>query len=168
MTDAPEEKVAIPKEFSVEKGYNIVLTFFYYHLATYLEPKIALLGEDIVDIHDLFFIAICGSEESSAEWNEAIRRATNISKEQQRDMKLTEEDLFLCAIEFCKLHNEHWVKKIDYTINLLESMKRDPKNHQIEWKMWKEAIESHFTKWSDRPFDWDAILSYGTSNTENQ
>ncbi len=165
MTESSEGKVAIPKEFSVEKGYNIVLTFFYSYLFSYLEPKLASLGEDIADTHDHFFITICGSEESSAEWNEAIRRAKQIPKEQQRDMKLTEEDLFLCAIEFCRLHNEYWVNKIDYTINLLESMKRDPKNHQIEWKMWKEATESHFIKWNDRPFNWDAYLSYGRSST---
>ncbi len=167
MTDTSEEKVSIPKEFSVEKGYNIVLTFFYCHLFPYLEPKLALLGEDIVSVHELFFITICGSEESSAEWNEAIRRAKHIPKEQQRDMKLTEDDLFLCALEFCKLHNESWEPRIDYTINLLELMKRDPKNHQTEWNMWREAIESHFIKWNDRPFNWDAYLSYGRSK-ENE
>jgi hypothetical protein len=165
MTDASKGKVSIPKEFSVEKGYNIVLTFFYSYLFSYLEPKLALLGEDIAETHDLFFITICGSEESNAEWNEAIRRAKHIPKEKQRDMKLTEEDLFLCAIQFCKLHNESWEPGIDYTINLLESMKRDPKNHQTEWKLWKEAIKSCFTKWQDIPFDWNAYLSYGRSNT---
>ncbi|MCI0381545.1 MAG: hypothetical protein L0207_00620 [Chlamydiae bacterium] len=146
------------QDFSVEQGFTISLIFFL-RLWPFIEKEVKFLPGDAPSTHELFFFEVCSGFESSAEWNEAVFRAKKISKEKQRQLKLSEEDLFLCTIEFCKLHNERYESRLGYTVDLLESMKQNPKNHKAEWTTWKSAIDAVINKnqrLSD--FNWSAEL----------
>lgn len=142
--------------FSVEQGFAISLIFFL-RLWPDIEPQALLLDDDKLITHKLFFRDVCLGYEVSAEWNQAVFRATEIPKENQRSLKLTEKDVFLCAIEFAKLHNEHWESEIDYTVHFLESMKKDPKEHQKAWAIWKKAKEDFMSgRTTFYDLDWSA------------
>ena len=148
------------QEFSVEQGYAIGLIFFL-RLWTAIEPQVMQLGldEDKLIVYDIFFRDICTGYEASAEWNQAVFRAKGIPKENQKILKLTNEELFLCAIEFAKLHNERWESNIDYAVNLLESMKKSPRDHQKEWAIWEKARDDFMSGRSTfYDLDWSAIL----------
>ncbi len=132
------------QEVTIEEGYHISLSFFN-ELWPLVEPNIQK-PEEIKNVHELFFCIVCIGEEASTEWKQAIYRAKKIPNEELRKTKLSEEDLFLCAIEFCKLHNERWEGMLDHSVRLLESMKTNPENHPIEWEKWKWAMEAVLIK----------------------
>lgn len=148
------------EEVSVEEGFVISLIFFL-DLWSIIKPAVLASKADLI-VNELFFLDVCTGYESSAEWNEAVFRAKKILKQNQRQLKLTMGDLFLCTIEFCKLHNERWESKLDYTVHLLESMKKNPKEHSVEWDVWKNAINQVLVKhatlcdfdWSDELPEW--------------
>ncbi len=146
------------QEFTVEQGFAVSLIFFL-RLWPLVEPQALLLDGDKPVTHDLFFREVCLGYETSAEWNEAVFRSTGIPRENQRDLKLTEEGLFLCAIEFAKFHNERWNSEIDFTVHLLESMKKDPKYHYKEWTVWKKAKDDFMSgRTTFYEIDWTAVL----------
>lgn len=144
------------QEFSVEQGFAISLIFFL-DLWDLVEPHTSLLEGDAPSTQVLFFCEVCDGHETSAEWNQAVFRAKQIPKENQRSLKLTNDDMFLCAIEFARLHNERWESRLDYTVRLLESMQKNPANHQVEWAIWEKAKNDFMSKrttfydldWSD-------------------
>lgn len=82
-------------------------------------------------------------------------------KKEQRTLQLFLSEIFSCVIEFCKIFNERCNSKIAYTVDLLESMKKDPENHKKEWAIWQEMakeIADDPTK-KESYFDWLATLS---------
>src|SRR5579862_4175210 len=95
----------IPKTFSVEQAY-IICTYFFPNLWPLVEPKV-MEEERLLGTYSFFFIDICSGdshfdEAPYAEWNEAVRRATHIPKEEQRILQLSLPEIFSCVIEFCK------------------------------------------------------------------
>lgn len=140
------EKITIPQ------SYNIG-TCFLVELWPLIEPKV--LEEDkLTGTYTLFFLDICCYDEYCAEWNESVRRVTQIPKEQQLNLYISLAQAFECTLEFCKLYNNHYQDEIIYSIQLLESMKQDPKKHQIEWSLWKKSIKYVIDKADDDNFDW--------------
>lgn len=113
----------IPEKFTVEQAFTISMLFFY-ELWSLVEPRV-LDQERITGTYSLFFETVCTGEECSAEWNEAIYRFMKIPKEKQRNLKLTLEKIFCCAIEFCKHHNERYENRLSFAVQLLESMKKN-------------------------------------------
>lgn len=132
-------RMNIKQELTVEEGYHISLTFFN-EMWPLVEQNIQK-SEEIITVNELFFCVVCIGEEASTEWKQAVLRAKKIPNEELRNVKLTEEDVFLCAIEFCKLHNERWEGKLDYTLHLLESMKSHLEHHPKERRVWKWAMK---------------------------
>ena len=128
------------QEITVEEGYHISLIFFN-ELWPLVEPNVQQ-PEEIKNVNVLYFCIVCSGDEASTEWKQAVFRAKKIPDKDLRKEKLTKEDLFLYAIEFCKLHNERWEGKLDYTLHLLESMKANPKQHPKEWGRWQWAMEA--------------------------
>ncbi|MGL4348045.1 MAG: hypothetical protein ACRCSV_01100 [Chlamydiales bacterium] len=143
----------IPEKFTVEQAFTISMLFFY-ELWSLVEPKV-LDQERITGTSSLFFVTICTGDESSAEWNEAIYRFMKIPKEKQRNLNLTVDETFDCAIEFCKHHNKRYENRLFYAVVLLESMKKHPELHQDEWKCWDKAIKDTVENYmNDDSFNW--------------
>jgi len=141
------------EDITVEEGYYISLIFFS-ELWPLVEPNVQE-SEEMKAANMLFFCVVTIGEEASSEWKEAIFRAKEITSDKLREAKLSESDLFLCAIEFCKLHNERWEGNLNYTLNLLESMRTNPENHPKEWAVWKTAMTLVIiNKMSCGHFDW--------------
>ena len=147
----------IPTTFSVEQSYVIGMLFFL-RLWTLVETRITE-EERSLGTYSLFFITVCSGDECYAEWNEAIRRALHIPKEEQRTLQLSLPEIFLCALEFCKLHNERYESRIAYAVHLLESMKEEPENYKEEWAVWQDVVEQAVNKYMNNSgFDWSAEL----------
>ncbi len=148
------QKDQTPEKISVEQGFNVCLLFFN-HLWPFIEPKTAEMDEETALLHVIFFCDICMGFESSAEWNEAIFRVKRIPKEEQKKgLMLSEEDLFLCSIEFFNFCNEKFELKLQYASNILESMRTNPKNYSLEWSLWKKAVADSFNTYVVSKFDW--------------
>ncbi|MEK7339838.1 MAG: hypothetical protein AABZ92_03895 [Verrucomicrobiota bacterium] len=149
----------IPETFSVEQAFSINILFFL-NLWSLVEPKV-IEEERLTETYSLFFIIVCSGGEASAEWNEAIRRALSIPKEEQKALQLSLPEIFSCSLEFCKLHNERYKSEIAYAVHLLESMKKDPENYKAEWAVWQDVIAQTVNKYMDSDaFDWsDELLT---------
>lgn len=145
--------------FTVEQGYKIGLIFFL-DLWDLLEPDVKELeGDNTLIVHELFFREVCLGFEASAEWIEAVFRTKHVPREDQKQLKLTEPELFACSLEFCKLHNERWEHILDYTVKYLESMQDYPEMHSSAWAVWEKAkndVVSQRTTFYD--IDWTAEL----------
>ena len=147
----------IPEVFSVEQGFVITMAFFL-TLWPLVESRITE-EERLYGTYTLFFREVCYGEECSAEWNEAIRRAINILKEEQRTLRLSQPEIFLSALEFCKLHNERYKGRITYAVHLLELMKKNPEQYPAEWAIWQKAVQDGVHKYTSTDyFDWSAEL----------
>lgn len=150
-------KKPIPETFSVEQAF-VVNVLFFLNLWPLIEPRV-IEEDQKLGIYSLFFIEVCSGCECYAEWNEAIRRTLHISKEEQKKLQLSLSEIFSCALEFCKLHNERYESKIEYAVHLLESMKKDPEQYIKEWAVWQDVIEQAVNKYMDNDeFDWFAEL----------
>jgi hypothetical protein len=147
----------IPETFSVEQAFVIGMLFFI-HLWPLVKPRI-IEEEHLKKTYSLFFVTVCSGDECCAEWNEAIRRALHIPKEEQRTLRLSLPEIFSCALEFCKLHNERYESKIAYAVQLLEAMKEDPEKYKAEWSVWQDAVEQTVNKYmNSNGFDWSDEL----------
>ena len=145
----------IPETFSIEQAYVIGMLFFL-NLWPLVEPRV-IEEEQELGTYSLFFIEVCSGDECSAEWNEAIRRALSIPKEEQRALQLSLPEIFSCSLEFCKLHNERYRSEIAYAVYLLESMRKDPKNYKEEWGVWHGVVEQAVNKYmNSNEFNWSA------------
>ncbi len=148
----------IPETFSVGQAFNINI-YFFLNLWPLVEPKV-IEEERLFRIYSLFFIEVCSGYECYAEWNEAVRRAINIPKEEQRILQLSLAEIFSCALEFCKLHNEYYNSKITYAVQLLEAMRKDPEKYKAEWTVWHNMVAVIVDKYmDDDEFDWSDTLS---------
>ena len=142
-----------PTTFSVEQSYVIGMLFFL-HLWPLVEPRITE-EERSLGTYSLFFRTVCTSDDCYIEWNEAIYRAMHVPIEKQKILQLSLPEIFLCALEFCKLHNERYESRIAYAVHLLESMKEDPEGYKEEWAVWQDAVEQTISKYMDSDwFDW--------------
>ena len=152
----------IPKTFSVEQSY-VICTLFFIHLWPLVEPRV-VEEERLHGVYSLFFIDICSGDKyfdmaPHAEWNESIRRSMGILKEEQKTLQLSLPEIFSCALEFCKLHNERYESKIAYAVHLLESMKEEPEKYKEEWAVWQDVIKQTVSKYMNNSgFDWSAKL----------
>lgn len=146
------------QKFSVEKGYDISLIFFL-SLWTLIEPEIKVFHKSAFFTNVLFFHEVCSGFEVHAEWNESVYRVKKIPKENQKSILLSESEVFLCALEFCKLFNERFESQLPYTVNLLEGMQKDPNFYNKEWSLWKNAIDRVMNQHKTLgDFDWSAEL----------
>ncbi|QZA58490.1 hypothetical protein [Candidatus Rhabdochlamydia porcellionis] len=145
--------------FSVGQAFNLNI-FFLLGIWPLVEPKV-LEEEQKLGLYSFFFIDICSTYDCHAEWNEAIRLVLHVPKEEQRTLQLSLSDIFSCIMEFCKIFNERCNFKIAYTVDLLESMRKNPKNHEREWAIWqdmvKEIADDHEGK--NNYFNWADTLS---------
>lgn len=146
------------RTISVELGYTICLTFFSDFWTSCIKPKLHEMDEEEATVHELFFINDCTGFGGSAKWNESIRRITKIPKnEQRKGIQLTEQEVFLCSIEFFKIFDEmvfhHQVK---YASNLLMSMQAKPQQYLFEWSIWKKAFDYCSSVSSRYHFNWNA------------
>ena len=66
-------------------------------------------------------------------------------------------------MEFCKIFNERCNFKIAYTVDLLESMKKNPKNYEREWAIWQDMVKeiaddyegkNNYFNWADTLSPW--------------
>jgi hypothetical protein len=147
---------------SVEKGLAICKAFFF-SLWSLLQSKLPSEEEnwDIYQAHKIFCQTICNERGtgSSAEWNEAIFLVTQISKESQREFKLTPDDLFNCMIEFSKIYDKRYESNLNSLIQLVESMKKDPTSYWEEWKLLKKSIAQIGSRLYIPFFNWQEIYS---------
>lgn len=148
----------IPEKFTVEQAYVITMLFFL-RLWDVIQSKITE-KERFEGIYELFFIDVCSGDECYAEWNEAVRLETSITKEKQKSLHLTLPQIFSCALTFCKLHNKHYNCKINYAVELLKSMKENYAKHLIEWEVWDKAVKEAVSKhMKNIQFNWADQLS---------
>jgi hypothetical protein len=91
-----------------------------------------------------------------------------IPKEEQRLLQLSLSEIFLCTLEFCKLHNERYESRIAYAVHLLESMKKDPKSYKTEWAVWQDVVEQTVNKYmNSNEFDWsDELPTWPNQKTD--
>ena len=152
----------IPGTFSVEQAYVIGMLFFL-NLWPLVKPRV-IEEERLHGVYSLFFILVCSGdsyfgEAPYAEWNEAIRQALHVPKEEQRKLQLSISEIFLCVLEFCKLYNERYDSKIAHTVDLLESMRKAPENCKAEWAVWQDVCIQTVNKYMNSDsFDWSAEL----------
>ncbi len=145
------ESNAEEKKYTLDQSYAIGLIFLS-KLWTIFEPMVeASEGNDKI-MYVTFFSSVCDGFESAEEWIEAITRAKKISQEEQKDLQLSEADIFSCACELAKLHNERWKGDIDDIIHLLDSMKNHPEKHPNEWKIWDKARDDYISQRSIFPY----------------
>ncbi|HEV3269895.1 MAG TPA: hypothetical protein VGZ69_04515 [Candidatus Rhabdochlamydia sp.] len=156
----------VPETFSVEQAYVIGMLFFL-NLWPLVEPRV-IEEEQKLGTYSLFFVEVCSGDECYAEWNEAIRRVLYIPKEEQRLLQLSLSEIFLCTLEFCKLHNERYESRIAYAVHLLESMKKDPKSYKTEWAVWQDVVEQTVNKYmNSNEFDWsDELPTWPNQKTD--
>ncbi len=142
------------KKYTLDQSYAIGLIFLI-DLWPIFEPMIEASEGDDKIMHVVFFTSVCSGFESSREWVEAVTRAKNISQEEQKDLELSEADIFSCACEFSKLYNERWKGDIDDIIRLLDEMKNHPEEHQNEWKIWDKARDDYTRQHATFPYGID-------------
>ena len=157
----------IPETFSVEQAFTINILFFL-NLWPLVEPRV-VEEEQKLGTYSLFFIDVCSGGEASAEWNESVRRAMHVLKEEQKTLQLCLSDIFSCVIEFCKLHNEIYESEISYAVHLLESMRKDPSQYEQEWTVWQDVVEQTVNKYMDSDaFDWsDELPTWPNQKIDN-
>jgi len=133
-------------KYTADQGYAIGLVFFL-DLWDLLEPEVEKLpGDNTLILHELFFREVCLGFEASAEWIESVFRVTRASRKQQHELLMSEADLFACALEFCKMHNERWEHILNYTVLKLESMRDHPVRYLVEWEIWKKVKSDILSK----------------------
>ena len=133
-------------KYTVEQGYAIALVFFL-RFWDLLEPEVKKLpGDDTLIVHKLFFRDVCIGFEASAEWIESVFRVIHATREEQKKLFISEADIFACALEFCKMHNERWEHILDYTVRRLESMRDHPEQHAAEWAIWEKTKSDILSK----------------------
>ena len=157
---------------SVEEGFYACATFFT-NLWLLLDPTNSLYNSHPYLSCHIFCQSQCvegldgPAPEGHAEWNEIVSRLKSCPKEQQKKLKLTTNEIFLCMIDFCKLYNkkhELWGVKGNYEANLhfiielLQSMQKKAKDSKEEWALFKQSIESSINFQTYNSFDWDAVF----------
>lgn len=149
----------IPETFSVGQAFNLNI-FFLVDIWSLVEPKV-IEEEQKSGLYSFFFIEICSTYDCYAEWNEAIRLVLHVPKEEQRTLQLTLPEIFSCVIEFCKIFNERCNFKIAYTVDLLESMRKNLKSHEREWSIWQEMVKAIADDFMNKEnyFNWSARFS---------
>lgn len=140
-----QQALSQEKKISVEQGYNICLTF-YNSLWPSVEPRLSQLDTESFDAHQLFFLSICTGLECSDQWIEAVYRISKTPKKQQKELILTESEVFISVVNFCEICKEQFHWDLDYILNLLNEMKLIPQEHCFEWALWKQAVESSFKR----------------------
>jgi hypothetical protein len=126
-------------QFSVERSFGIAI-FFITHLWPLLEKEFSNMSEDDIFVYGLFSDVACGFE-TSAEWNKAIYRITKIRKKDQKNIKLSEKDVFFSLVELAEIHDARYVKgSISYLIDLLRNMLIEPKKYLSEWSVWTKTV----------------------------
>lgn len=149
----PYAALSTEKEISVEHGFNIAMLFFE-DLLPIITPML-----DSLDRWVLYNYALLDGYEYPAEWNEAVFRATNIPKFQQKDQNIPIEALFSSLIEFSKIMHARFDFKLDYLLDLLEAIQKNPKKFPLETKLWEEVIKNSYSARSlYREFHWDSAL----------
>lgn len=154
------EHILYKDTLSVEKGLAVCKAFFF-RLWPLIESRSVSQksSQEAYEDTKIFCQSICQGKGSSAEWNEAIFRAIQISKENQREFKLTADDLFVCIIEFCQIYDKRYESNLHFLIQLLQSMKQSPNNYREEWHLLKKSISEIGSRNYVPFFDWDATFS---------
>ncbi|HEV3269752.1 MAG TPA: hypothetical protein VGZ69_03790 [Candidatus Rhabdochlamydia sp.] len=141
------------KEVSVEHGFNIAMLFFE-DLLPLITPMI-----DSLDHWVSYNYTLLDGYEYPAEWNEAVFRVTNIPKLQQKNVNIPIEVLFSSLIEFSKIMHARFDFELDYLLDLLEAIQKNPSKFPLEVKLWEEVIKnSYSTRSLHREFHWDSSL----------
>lgn len=142
------------KEVSVEHGFNIAMLFF-----EDLMPFITSMFDSSLDLWLPYNYTLIDGYEYPAEWNEAVFRVTNIPKLQQREKNIPIEVLFSSLIEFAKIMHARFDFQLDYLLDLLEAIQKNPSRFPLETRLWEKAIKNSYSKRSlYREFDWDSSL----------
>lgn len=166
----------------IVRAFAVCLSFFadlWPLIESKLPPSISCQNETF-DTHQVFCSDVSSeamsgpSSGAHAKWNEAIYRFKGIPKEKQKKTKLSYEEVFFCAIEFCKIYNrkfelgaikfrqtdpqcKHYEGNLHFLLQLLGSMRRDPQNHPAEWSLFKRLM-LEIEYWLQQDFDWDATF----------
>ncbi|MEK7339397.1 MAG: hypothetical protein WBD50_04090 [Candidatus Rhabdochlamydia sp.] len=153
----PYAEFSTEKEVSVEQGFHIAMLFFqdlYPLVAPHFsqDPK----EQTILSLHE---IVLTWGYEYPAEWNEAVFRLTKIPKWQQKEINIPIEILFPCVIEFTKIFHKRLKYELNYLMNLLEAIQKDPDGFPIETRLWKKAIkDSYSARTLHVDFNWNSEL----------
>lgn len=149
----PYAAFSTEKEISVEHGFNIVMLFFE-DLLPLITPMI-----DSLDRWVLYNYTLLDGYEYPAEWNEAIFRVVDIPKIQQKEKNIPIEALFSSLIEFSKIMHARFDFELDYLLDLLEAIQKNPRKFPVEVKLWEDVIKnSYSTRSLYREFHWDSAL----------
>ncbi|MEK7340489.1 MAG: hypothetical protein WBD50_04105 [Candidatus Rhabdochlamydia sp.] len=141
------------KKVSVEQGFNIAMLFFE-DLLPLITPMI-----DSLDHWVSYNYTLLDGYEYPAEWNEAVSRVTNIPKLQQKNVNIPIKVLFSSLIEFSKIMHARFDFELDYLLDLLEAIQKNPRKFPLEAKLWEEVIKnSYSTRSLHREFHWDSSL----------
>ncbi len=132
------------RRFTVEEAYTIGLSFFL-DLWPQIEPVTLTFDEHAEVSHELFFTSSCWYDETSAQWNRAVFRVTKVPKGNQRELTMPWETMFLCTVEFCKVLSELYDWDLNYTLQLLDSMQKEPEKHAKEWGIWRNVMRGIVT-----------------------
>jgi hypothetical protein len=145
----------LEKQYSVEEGYDISAEFFC-ELWPSFKPKVSsYFREGKVSAYELFVETICNIRiDGYTEWNDAIFHALHIPKRDQRLLALSQKDIFLATLEFCRIHNERFFNGLIVLLKLLESMLENPRDHIQEWDIWIKNTQ-RVMSFEVHPFDWE-------------
>jgi len=144
------------EKFSVEQGFDICTIFLALSWHS-LKVKISEMSENDALAYQMFS-SVCMGFETSAEWNKAIYKIKHIRKQDQRHLKLSEHEVFLCSIKLCEIHNTRFVEgSLNDLITRLKRMYTDPTNYFTEWSLWQKAIKDSFSV-SFYSFSWEEDL----------
>ncbi len=123
----------------VEQGYNICLIFLL-RLWPFVNEQLSAQTEEVQSVHYVFFELVCFEAESYLEWQDAVLSVTNILFEQQDDYNISLDRCFECVIAFCNIYNIKHNSQLEYTVHLLENMKRVSDQFSAEWQIWEGAV----------------------------
>lgn len=159
--------ISSEKELSIEQAFTVCVCFFV-DLWDLIDPMLpSPKDEGIHASHYLFCRIVCLEAMSDvdavspAAWNEAVYQSMNIPKENQKNYKLSLEEILECMIKFCKIYNHKCESELKFLIDLLESLKQDHRNYPKEWLMLKKIFAKVLRDQINiMDFDWNVNFSH--------
>jgi len=123
------------KEVTIEHGFNIGMLFF---------EDLLPLVISIIDLKGHWMshsYTILEDYGYSVEWKEAVLRIAGSAGYN----KLSIKALFSILIEFSKIMYTRYNFELDYLLDLLEAMQKNPSKFLLKAKLWEEVIKNSYS-----------------------
>ena len=129
------------KKNSAEHAFEATRVFFYCFWHQILEPLFLKFEEEtketwIDNYQEIFFINSTLSN-YDLEFSDCITRLFGVPPEEQLEMELTEDQAFDLAVEYCRVWHETQGGHFQFTLDMLDDMKKNPDKHKDAWDLWK-------------------------------